>query len=148
MLSQSLAPGADAPEGERIRLVVADAFPVIPDVVGGKLLAARRILSELGFDVRVVREISSQPEDTVISQSPEGGTEARPGRQVTIVVAEPAPSSEGTDCTPGYSPCLPPASDYDCIGGSGDGPEYTGTVEVTGSDPYGLDSDNDGIGCE
>lgn len=52
-------------------------------------------------------------------------------------------------CTPGYKPCLKPASDYDCAGGSGDGPKYVyGTVEVTGSDPYGLDSDNDGVGCE
>lgn len=55
------------------------------------------------------------------------------------------------DCTSGYSPCLSPASDYDCAGGSGDGPAYTKpgiTYTVTGSDPYGLDSDNDGAGCE
>ncbi len=51
-------------------------------------------------------------------------------------------------CTGGYSPCLPPASDYDCAGGEGDGPEYTSTVTVTGSDPYGLDGDGDGVGCE
>lgn len=52
-------------------------------------------------------------------------------------------------CTPGYKPCLKPASDYDCAGGSGDGPKYVqGPIKVTGSDPYGLDSDNDGIGCE
>ena len=51
-------------------------------------------------------------------------------------------------CTSGYKPCLHPASDYDCSGGSGDGPRYTGTVRVTGSDPYDLDSDNDGYGCE
>jgi hypothetical protein len=55
----------------------------------------------------------------------------------------------GTSCTPGYSPCLPPASDYDCAGGSGNGPKYVdGPVTVTGSDPYGLDADNDGVGCE
>jgi micrococcal nuclease len=53
-----------------------------------------------------------------------------------------------SSCTPGYSPCLPPASDYDCAGGSGNGPRYTGFVRVTGSDPYGLDADNDGAGCE
>lgn len=65
----------------------------------------------------------------------------------------PSPSPKRTepvaeDCTPGYSPCLPPASDYDCAGGSGNGPAYTGRVEVTGPDIYGLDRDNDGIGCE
>ncbi len=52
------------------------------------------------------------------------------------------------NCTPGYDPCLPPASDYDCASGSGDGPAYTGFVEVSGSDPYGLDADGDGLGCE
>jgi hypothetical protein len=57
-------------------------------------------------------------------------------------------SSSGGNCTPGYSPCLPPASDYDCAGGGGDGPKYTGRVQVTGSDPYGLDSNGDGVGCE
>lgn len=51
-------------------------------------------------------------------------------------------------CTPGYKPCLPPASDYDCYGGSGNGPAYTGRVKVKGYDIYGLDSDGDGIGCE
>ena len=58
-----------------------------------------------------------------------------------------------SNCTPGYSPCLVyhGGADYDCAGGSGDGPYYTepGVVyEVTGSDPYGLDADNDGRGCE
>lgn len=57
-------------------------------------------------------------------------------------------SSSSGNCTPGYSPCMPPASDYDCAGGGGDGPKYTGRVQVTGSDPYGLDSNGDGVGCE
>ncbi len=51
------------------------------------------------------------------------------------------------DCTPGYSPCLPEMSDYDCKGGQGDGPGYTGRVQVTGIDRYDLDRDNDGFGC-
>jgi endonuclease YncB( thermonuclease family) len=45
--------------------------------------------------------------------------------------------------------CLDPfASDYDCAGGSGNGPEYTGPVRVVGPDDFGLDSDGDGLGCE
>ena len=53
------------------------------------------------------------------------------------------------DCTPGYSPCLPSASDYDCAGGSGNGPKYVaGPVRVSGSDPYDLDRDGDGTGCD
>jgi hypothetical protein len=77
------------------------------------------------------------------------------GATPTLDAAEcgaPPPASEPPpteDCTPGYSPCLTPASDYDCEGGEGDGPEYVaGPVQVTGSDPYGLDLDSNGVGCE
>lgn len=61
-----------------------------------------------------------------------------------------AQAQAAPQCDPNYSgACLDPdASDYDCSGGSGDGPEYTGPVQVVGSDPYGLDSDGDGYGCE
>jgi hypothetical protein len=53
-------------------------------------------------------------------------------------------------CDPNYAgACLDPnASDYDCAGGSGNGPKYVGRVQVVGSDHYGLDADGDGIGCE
>jgi hypothetical protein len=45
--------------------------------------------------------------------------------------------------------CLDPnASDYDCIGGSGNGPKYTGLVKVVGPDVFRLDADHDGWGCE
>lgn len=54
------------------------------------------------------------------------------------------------NCHPSYQgACLDPfASDYDCAGGSGNGPKYTGRVIVVGPDVFGLDRDNDGIGCE
>ena len=54
------------------------------------------------------------------------------------------------DCHPSYEgACLDPScSDYDCAGGSGNGPCYTGTVRVVGPDVYGLDRDKDGWGCE
>lgn len=39
--------------------------------------------------------------------------------------------------------------DYDCAGGSGDGPNYVdGPIQITGGDRYGLDADGDGVGCE
>jgi hypothetical protein len=54
-----------------------------------------------------------------------------------------------SECDPNYSGCLDPYSpDYDCEGGSGDGPDYTGTVTVLGEDHYGLDANSNGIGCE
>jgi hypothetical protein len=62
---------------------------------------------------------------------------------------EAAVEEEASECDPNYSGCLDPlAYDYDCEGGSGDGPEYTGTVSVVGEDHYGLDADSDGTGCE
>jgi hypothetical protein len=76
--------------------------------------------------------------DSTSGYSPSGGYDSTSG----------STTSSSIGCTPGYSPCLPPASDYDCYGGTGDGPDYTGPVRVTGSDPYGLDYDYDGFGCE
>ena len=53
-------------------------------------------------------------------------------------------------CHPSYKlKCLNPnAYDYDCIGGSGNGPLYTGLVKVVGRDVFRLDADHDGWGCE
>ena len=60
----------------------------------------------------------------------------------------PGPATDASrNCTRGYSPCLSPAYDYDCKGGKGNGPEYTGRTRVTGPDPYELD-DGDGKACE
>ena len=55
------------------------------------------------------------------------------------------------DCDPSYPDvCLDPsAEDYDCAGGSGSGPEYVeGPIRVRPPDPFGLDADGDGWGCE
>lgn len=41
----------------------------------------------------------------------------------------------------GYSPCLAVVADLDCG-------EINGPVRVTGDDPYRLDADGDGIGCD
>ena len=52
-------------------------------------------------------------------------------------------------CHPSYGGCLKRnASDYDCRGGSGNGPYYTGLVRVKGTDVFDLDRDGDGWGCD
>jgi hypothetical protein len=52
-------------------------------------------------------------------------------------------------CDPNYRPCVPIASDVDCLGSRGNGPAYIlGPVMVVGVDIYYLDYDRDGIGCE
>jgi hypothetical protein len=67
-----------------------------------------------------------------------------------VEAEEAAPEEAESECNPNYAGAclLPSASDYDCEGGSGDGPYYTGEVTVVGVDEYGLDADGDGIGCE
>jgi hypothetical protein len=57
-----------------------------------------------------------------------------------------APSGGGSSggCEPGYSPCLPRVSDLDC----GEIPASKKPVHVTGSDPYRLDADHNGLGCQ
>jgi hypothetical protein len=72
----------------------------------------------------------------------------QPRTQVTAVGTQ-VEETESSGCDPNYSGCVPIASDVDCSGGSGNGPEYVaGPVEVIGSDIYRLDADHDGIGCE
>jgi hypothetical protein len=68
---------------------------------------------------------------------------------VPVAPGGPGPGS-GACCHPSYQgACLDPsASDYDCLGGSGNGPLYRGPVTVVGPDVFDLDRDNDGLGCE
>jgi hypothetical protein len=60
----------------------------------------------------------------------------------------PPPPPPQSDCHPSYDPCVAIVSDVDCAGGSGDGPVYTGRVNVIGPDEYDLDREGDGVGCE
>ena len=77
---------------------------------------------------------------------PDTGPGDFPGGEIRGQIEAAAPQA----CHPSYEgACLNPnAEDYDCEGGSGDGPLYTGQVKVVGPDEFELDHDNDGIGCE
>lgn len=64
---------------------------------------------------------------------------------------EPTEPPPVADCHPSYvGVCLKQGiGDYDCAGGSGNGPNYArGPFQVVGPDEFDLDRDNDGIGCE
>jgi hypothetical protein len=121
----------------------------VPDVEGRSLRQARRELRETGLTVTVSKRPSDETAGTVLVQRPISGLDVRPGRTIRLVVAKPKPPPPD-DCHDSYTgACLDPnASDYDCAGGSGDGPKYTGRVTVVGPDVFGLDGDSDGIGCE
>ena len=133
----------------------------VRDLVGKSLLAAKRIWQQRGLHVvRRTRRPSEELAGTVLDQTPAPGSRRREGAVITIVLAKPKPKpspvSSSGGCTPGYSPCIPPGPDVDCFPGSGNGPRYEGQegvpfgpFQVTGSDPYGLDSGGEpGMGCE
>lgn len=71
-----------------------------------------------------------------------GSSEARAAPTNTTPAATAAGASQ--KCEPGYSPCLPVVADLNCS----DIPASKKPVRVTGSDPYRLDADHDGLGCE
>jgi beta-lactam-binding protein with PASTA domain len=108
------------------------------------------------------RVTASAPAGTVLSQSRRSGAGVLPGGRVTVVVAKapppppttapPPPSTAPSrNCDPSYPDvCLDPnAEDYDCAGGSGNGPRYVeGPIRVRPPDPFDLDREGDGWGCE
>ena len=134
-------------------LVVAAPYPRVPSVVGQAESAAVSRLEGAGFRVTVTTATRTwEGAGVVLSQTPAGSDRAKPGSAIAVVVSSvvrPVAQAPSQNCTAGYSPCLPPASSYDCAGGSGNGPAYAnGPIQVTGSDPYDLDAENDGVACD
>jgi hypothetical protein len=99
--------------------------------------------------VTVASAMGGMPPSEPMPQQPAivQATTTTPKPEVEEPVAPPAESAPS--CDPNYSGCLKPnAGDYDCAGGSGNGPNYTGRVQVLGYDEFGLDRDGDGWGCD
>lgn len=100
------------------------------------------ILLSVGFLI-LRDEPDPTPFSTPVSTSAPDFVSERP------VVQRTADSQADANCHPSYRPCLrADASDYDCEGGAGNGPYYTGQVRVVGRDVFGLDADGDGWGCD
>jgi hypothetical protein len=153
VLRQAIRAGKRVDEGTSIQLVIARPLPHVPRLAGQKANGAKQELRGTGFTVVVQLQESSTAAGTVLYSIPAAGSQVKPGATITLVVAKapPAPPpAPPSNCHPSYrGACLDPsASDYDCAGGSGDGPKYTGFVHVVGYDEYGLDADNNGLGCE
>ena len=129
-----------------------------------RLANARQRLADQGLKLRVrYRPTARFVAGTVIAQSRRIGSGVAPSSAITLVIAKspppppttqpppPPPTTPARNCHPSYpGACLDPtASDYDCAGGSGNGPKYVqGPVQVRSPDPFDLDSDADGLGCE
>jgi resuscitation-promoting factor RpfB len=90
------------------------------------------------------RPLSTQPEQVTTLPPPPPTTHPQPPPPPPTVAAV------ASGCDDNYTgACVPIASDVDCAGGSGNGPAYVnGPVYVVGVDIYGLDGNNDGVGCE
>ena len=157
-VATTLPTTSTAPPTTRARVTV-------PKLVGMKLTSARAALADRGLRGTIkYRSTSRYPAGTVISQSRRTGAGVLPDTRITLVVAKappppattappppPSPTAPPRDCDPSYpDACLDPnAEDYDCAGGSGDGPKYVeGPIRVRPPDPFDLDRDGDGWGCE
>jgi micrococcal nuclease len=76
--------------------------------------------------------------------APVGAWKACGSTTIRPVVPSPTPNPSGA-CHPSYTPCLPVVGDLDCADVRALG---VAPVRVVGSDPYRLDGDGDGLGCE
>jgi PASTA domain len=136
----------------------------VPRLVGLRLARAKGSLAERGLTAKITYKSTARyAAGTVISQSRKAGAGVLPDTTITLVVAKapppppptappaPPPTAPPRNCHPSYQgECLKVGiGDYDCAGGSGNGPNYVqGTVRVVGPDEFDLDRDGDGWGCE
>ena len=82
------------------------------------------------------------------AQNPAPPQNAAPAPRTTTT---PPPPAAASNCDPAYPDnCLRDGiGDYDCAGGSGNGPNYVqGPLKVLPPDPFRLDADGNGVGCE
>ena len=106
VVAQKPHAGTNAPRGTKVRLNISSgnasgggvppppppapqpppppASKSVPDVTGQAQEAAQRQLNSIGFKSRVVYVPSDQPEGTVVSQSPGGGSSAKVGTRITL----------------------------------------------------------------
>ncbi|MDQ3821857.1 MAG: Stk1 family PASTA domain-containing Ser/Thr kinase [Actinomycetota bacterium] len=84
-----------AAEGSIVTLRVSKGpkTRAVPSVEGQEREAAAAALEDAGFQVEIVEQEVEDPnlENLVLSQQPAGGTQAKPGSKVTIVVGIPLP---------------------------------------------------------
>jgi beta-lactam-binding protein with PASTA domain len=137
----------------------------VPRLIGLRLARAKASLADQGLTAKITYKSTARYRaGTVISQSRKAGADVLPDTTISLIVAKapppppstappaPPPTAPPRDCHPSYPDvCLrPDASDYDCEGGSGNGPYYvSGPLRVLPPDPFELDgNDNDGWGCE
>jgi serine/threonine-protein kinase len=109
----------------------------VPDVIGKKLLAARKLIRKAGLVTEVKRVPSEEPKGTVVSQSPKPGTTAKRGEHVLVNVAL------GSKPTQGAQPVVPDVTGQDEATATQDLQSAGYEVEVMSQDT--TDPAEDGI---
>ena len=104
VVGTSPSPGQGAPPGSTVTVTVSKGpkTSAVPDVTSYSQADAETTLSAAGFKVAVQTSPTTDPtlDGVVISQSPPGSTQAKPGVKVTIVVGVlTAPPPTTTDTT-------------------------------------------------
>jgi PASTA domain len=130
------------------------AKAAVPNLVGMAAGQAKTALSRRGLRWTVTYKATGRfAPGTVISQSSKAGEGVLLGTVVALVVAKAPPpaTTAPRNCDPAYPDvCLHDGiGDYDCAGGTGNGPNYVrGPIRVLPPDPFDLDRDGDGTGCD
>jgi hypothetical protein len=147
--ASTVAPAA-TPAGTRKTVTVTKKIPFRTKTVEDDSLAdgkvkirTKGVAGEQKLTYRVTLVDGVEQGRTLIRRE----TVRKPTTRVKVVGTGSA--GPGGSCHPNYGGCVPIASDVDCAGGSGNGPEYvSGPVSVKGDDVYDLDADGDGTACD
>ncbi|HJU36232.1 MAG TPA: Stk1 family PASTA domain-containing Ser/Thr kinase [Gaiellaceae bacterium] len=102
VISQSPVPGTKAAKGTSVTVRVSNGPPqvTVPDVVGYTSQQAVLTLENAGFQVQQQPVSTGADQENIVqSQSPQGGSSAAKGTQVTIVVGQHSPGPPPTTTT-------------------------------------------------
>ena len=144
-------PIGEADEGTDVMLTITCE---VPDVTGMDGQSAVEELESANFAWAVD---DCYDDLSACSVADQDFFEAQPGDEVSLTIESTRGDGGGGDpsCAESYpDECLSAdAYDYDCADGEGDGPEYvTGPITVDHAvsepDPFELDRDGDGTGCD
>ncbi|WP_261570927.1 hypothetical protein [Frankia gtarii] len=132
------------------------AAAAAPPAAGSRAVTATRRPAAAPSAVRTVVPAAAVPPAPAPARTTAAVVVAPVPVRTSVPPAAPAPvrttaPAVSGRCDPSYPDvCLRTGiGDYDCAGGSGNGPNYVqGPVRVLRPDPFGLDADGDGTGCQ
>ncbi|GIH75240.1 Stk1 family PASTA domain-containing Ser/Thr kinase [Planobispora longispora] len=86
-------------KGSTVRIYVPAEAQEVPSVLGYDVEEAKGMLEELGFRVRVIEQPSTEPEGTVLNQTPPAGSKLQPNTTIRLTVSTgeaPLPTEQPT----------------------------------------------------